>query len=373
MSAIISVIITLIIITIITRIYVLNGDKIHFFSTGMDKGFKINEIKVLWKLAKKTDLDNPMALYDSVPILNQCISKIITQSRRTASENSPKTQDFLSKLYKYRTRIALDTDGKRGLENTRYLDVGQRISIIYPGNGVFAAKIINNGRELVISMPVQDDKKNRRKLTLTGDEWKGKDISIYLWRKGDAGYAFDTVVLGSGTFGGQACIFVRQSEKLDRTQKRQSVRANCEVYAQMYMLKSDSQDYSTVETSAGYTCLIEDISEDGAMIRIGSKGKSNVRIKLQFMINDELVIMYGVIRAVEYNKILDQSRLHFECTHVDASMKNAILSYVYNVIPEEQKDRDLAIKQSEAAAETESDTPNEDSSSYIDSIGGGFL
>ena len=33
----------------------------------------------------------------------------------------------------------------------------------------------------------------------------------------------------------------------------------------------------------------------------------------------------------------------------------------------------LAIKQSEAAAETESDTPNEDSSSYIDSIGGGFL
>ena len=44
------------------------------------------------------------------------------------------------------------------------------------------------------------------------------------------------------------------------------------------------------------------------------------------------------IKNSEYNKEINQSRLHFECIHLEEKMKNAILSYVYNVLPQEQKD-----------------------------------
>ena len=177
--------------------------------------------------------------------------------------------------------------------------------------------------------------------------WEDHHISVYFWRKGDAGYAFDTQVFGAGVFQGQDCLFLRHSNKLDRAQKRQSVRCVCNIYAQMYMIKSEVVDYNAVDTEEGYRCLLEDISEDGAMIRIGGIGKQNARIKLQFELQDTFIMMYGIIRAVEYNKVIDQSRLHFECTHIDPTMKNAILSYVYNVIPENEKDINEALIASE--------------------------
>lgn len=56
------------------------------------------------------------------------------------------------------------------------------------------------------------------------------------------------------------------------------------------------------------------------------------------MINDVLILMYGIVRAVEYNGEINQSRLHFECIHLDTGMRNAVLSFVYNVLPQDKKD-----------------------------------
>ena len=81
------------------------------------------------------------------------------------------------------------------------------------------------------------------------------------------------------------------------------------------------------------------------MIRIGGAGKSNVPIKIQFELNGALIVMFGIVRAVEFNQSLNQSRLHFECTHIDQAMKNSVLSYVYNVTPEKQKDINEAMAQ----------------------------
>ena len=48
--------------------------------------------------------------------------------------------------------------------------------------------------------------------------------------------------------------------------------------------------------------------------------------------------MFGVIRTVEYNEELKQSRLHFECIHLDDIMRNHVLSYVYNILPQSEKE-----------------------------------
>ena len=361
----IAFLITVAIIALVARLYVLNDKKIQFFAKGLDSNFKFAEISTLWKLSKKAKLENPISLYVSLNEFNNCILKYIEDEKAKGTDKSYQTQQFLTKLYDYRTRIALDTDGKRGLESTKSLNVGQRLRIILPGKGVFSAKLLSNGRELVVTRPVQEDKKNHRFHMPECEMWIGHSVSIYFWRKGDAGYAFDTTVFEAGIFQGHDCLFMRHSDKLDRIQKRQSIRCECNVYAQMYMIKNAVVDYNSVNTEEGYRCLLEDISEDGALIRIGGMGKANVQIKLQFTLNDTFIMMYGVIRAVEYNKEIEQSRLHFECTHIDPAMKNAVLSYVYAVIPQDQKEKSEAIRESENDSKEEAQIPQQSAEEIV--------
>jgi hypothetical protein len=107
---------------------------------------------------------------------------------------------------------------------------------------------------------------------------------------------------------------------------------------------------TSVETEPGLKCLIEDISENGAMVRIGGLGRKNTTLKLQFPLGDRVIIMFGIVRAVEYNSAMKQSRLHVEGIDISEETKNAILSYVYNVMPKDDRDREEAIIQAEEDA-----------------------
>ncbi|MCR5080805.1 MAG: PilZ domain-containing protein [Treponema sp.] len=343
----ISILVVFAFAVLLSRLYHIYKDKIDFFARGMDYGFKYEEISSLWKLAAMCELEDPLSLFVSENSVNQCIAYYIANAKEEDNFESFKVQQFLEKLYKFKTRVALDADKKRGLESTKAVDEGQKLSIIYKGKGVFISRVLNNGREFVIALPMQQNKKTGRVDYLKPEEWVGKTVSVYFWRKGDAGYSFDTEVFSSGVFRSDNALYLKHSFNLIRTQKRQSIRCACEINAQLYMIGEEGVDYEKIETEDGYKCLLEDISEDGAMIRVGGKAVPNVQIKIQFQINEALIVMFGVIRGVEFNAALNQSRIHFECTHIDSGMKNKVLSYVYNIIPQEEQEVHDAMVQAE--------------------------
>ena len=115
----------------------------------------------------------------------------------------------------------------------------------------------------------------------------------------------------------------------------------------LYIIKKDKIDINAIETQNGFRCLIEDISESGALIRIGGKGLQNVKIKLQYNIQNKLILMVGIIRTVEFNEEQNQSLLHFECTHIETSMRNEVLKFVYNMMPQNEKEVLEALEQTE--------------------------
>ncbi|MBR1537648.1 MAG: PilZ domain-containing protein [Treponema sp.] len=340
--------ITVICIFLIIKLLVIFQVPIQFFMMGQDKGFKFSEITLLWKLAKEAEIEEPMQLYVSVPTLNMAISKIVLDSKANGTESLESTQNFINKLYNYRTKIDLDHENKKGLESTKYLEKGQRLRIILKGKGVFSSEILSVGHELIIRLPLQ---KNVR--VIDGNQWVMKDISVYLWRKGDAGYVFDTRVTNSGVFQGQSVIYLAHTNKLERAQKRKSIRAACQIYAQLYFIEEEEPSFDSVEVDPGYKCLLEDISEDEAMIRIGGKGRQNIKIKIQFEIDGNFIVMFGIIRAVEYNAQQNQSRLHFECLHIEKEMKNNILAFIYRDLSEEKKDELTALAEVEQEEELE--------------------
>ena len=347
---------SLVVIIAVVRVVYLFKDNIKFFSTGLDSGFKLSEIFLLWKLAKTSELQDPCTLYWSLPALEKGIASTISTAKENGLEHSRKTQDFLAKLYAYRTKLELNPKNKKGLSSTKFIDVGQKIRVILKGRGVFSAEVINNSKDLIISLPLQNNQ-----ITIAGVDWVGMMMSVYLWRKDDAAYVFDTYVRENSMFNGKSVLCLSHTDNLLRTQKRRSVRCECHIYAQMYIIKSETADLKSMETQPGLKCLLEDISEDGALIRIGGKGVSNLHIKLQFTIGESFIVMSGFVRGVEYDEEKNQSKLHFECTYIDTPMKNAILSYVYNVIPDEEKEIIQAMELAEKDEKNREDTKSDGS------------
>ena len=348
MYTVVAIIVISFFLLILAFVYSVYKTKIKFFITGIDAGFSMSDALLLWNVSQICELDEPTTLFFSLPALTKCMTQITNQASADNQIDSPKYQTLLSKLFAYRTKIQNESDNKKGLTSTETLESGQRLRIILPGKGVFASKIINNGKMLIITIPKKNDI-----ITISAEEWVGKVINVYFWRKGDAQYVFDTVVVQTGIYLGKSTLYVKHSYNLTRTQKRRSVRAKCEIYADLFFIKKSDNNEQIIESKNGFRCLLQDISESGALIKIGGKGRENIKIKLQFSIQNKLIIMTGIVRKVEYNIEKNQSLLHFECTHIEQSMKNEILAYVYNMLPENEKEVLEAIRR------TEDDSKNE--------------
>lgn len=364
------ILITVFVLALIAFLYSLHRQKIDFYITGLDQKFTLADLGLLWTTAQLCELDNPTSLFFSLNALTKCMTQINNDAAKDGTEKDPRKQALISKLFNFRTKLQNDNDEKKGLESTMYLNKGQKLRIILPGKGVFASKILNNGKEMIISVPRQ-----KELIPISAEEWEGKTVSVYLWRKGDARYVFDTSVVGHGLFIGESSISLRHTTNLVRTQKRKAVRAKCQIPAQLFIIKSEVIDYSAIETKNGYKCQLEDISEAGAMIRIGGKGVPNIQIKIQFNIQSMLIIMFGVVRTVEFNEGLNQSLLHFECIHIEPAMKNEVLSYVYNMLPDREREvydaltlTDADEKADEIQSENELNPENEKPVSASESI-----
>jgi c-di-GMP-binding flagellar brake protein YcgR len=316
----------------------------RFLVSGLDSGFTIGQISFLWKIGTLSELEDRTSLFWSLPALDRCTSEILRKAKQIGIENDEETQTLLSKLYSYRTKIGLEQAKKKhGLDSTREITEGQRVRILLRGVGVFSSKVVKNtSQSITLDYPVGGPG-----LSATSIDWMNKSLSVYFWRHDDAGYVFDTVVVSDPMASGRALINVSHSSALLRSQKRRSIRVKCSIYAQMYLVKQGDPLLGVLEPEPGMKCLLEDISEDGAMVIIGGKAAKGMRIKLQFTLNEVLIIMVGTVRAVEYNNDANQSRIHFESEELNPRMKNAILAFVYNVLPEEQKEELDAIRLTE--------------------------
>ena len=339
MYILVAIVVVIAVLCILGGIYSVSRQKIDFYITGLDSKFSYSDLNLLWKLSQICELEQPTALFWSMPALTKCMAHITSMASKNGTDSDPKTQALITKLFDYRTKLQNETDEKKGLESTLYLDKGQRLRLILPGEGVFTSQILNNGKEIIISVP----RKNNL-IPITAEQWVGKVLSVYLWRKGDARYVFDTKVVNHGLFLGESSISIQHSNNLTRSQKRKAVRAKCNIPASLYVVTAASANNSSVETQEGYKCIIEDISESGALVHIAGKGQPNIQIKLQFNIQNKLVIMLGIIRTVEYNSEINESLLHFECLKIEPGMKNEVLGFVYNMLPSEEKEVLEAIK-----------------------------
>lgn len=297
-----------------------------FYVKGKEAGFSWGEINLLRKVAVQNSLPNPSSLFWSEKTLDRSIRGVIVRQRSKGVAESPDSTEFLSKLFEFRKRVEFSLPKYRlGITTTRNMVAGQYIKIVLPGAGVYLSKIVENLRKyLAIAYP-------EGKALPPGFSWRGQKVKVYFWRKEDAGYFFETDVLGDYTDKQYPILHIKHSDSLARVQKRNSIRVGLNQSAYLYRLRSIHEASESVEHSGGYRCKIVDISEDGAGVMVGGRGKAGMPVKIQTDLQGQSVILNGVVKDVSYKDSKNVSILHVQAVNPSPMMKNRILSYVYGI------------------------------------------
>lgn len=299
---------------------------IHFYVRGKESGFTFGEVNLLRRVAIENTLKNPTSLFWSVKTLDRCIRSTIIGFRAGGSRNDETHNEFLNKLFDFRRRVEFDQPKHRlGISSTRNIAPGQTFKIVLEGNGIYISKLIENNRKyLAITYP-------RGKSLPVGFSWRDQVLKLHFWRKEDAGYFFESKVIGDYLDRKVPILHVSHSDNLVRAQKRRSVRREADVPATLFPLRSIEDANETIETRGGYRCKLIDISEDGAAVIIGGRAKAGLPVKVQTTLNNDPVALSGIIKSVTFRQKNNASILHLEAQPPTVPMRVRILTFVYDL------------------------------------------
>ena len=305
---------------------------LQFYVKGKESGFRFNELNLLRHVAVENTLRDPTSLFWSEKTLDRCIRGTIIRFRGRNTEEDKTSVVFLNKLFDFRKRVEFNLPKYRiGITTSRSITAQQPLRITFPGSGIYHARVVENMRRyMAISYP------QGRPLP-PGFSWERHKINVYFWRPEDAGYRFETRVLGDYLDRKFPILHVAHSDSLIRAQKRGSIRATLNANGRLYALRSIDQTNESAESTGGYRCRFVDISEDGAAVMVGGKAKPGLPVKLQTMLFDKPVVMSGIIKGVTYKKAQNVSILHIHARPPSAEVKNLILTHVYGIFKESER------------------------------------
>ncbi|MHC6204064.1 PilZ domain-containing protein [Breznakiellaceae bacterium SP9] len=318
---------------------------LQFIAKGKDAGFSFREIELLRRLALASKIEDPTSLFLSQQQLDLCIKALVLDTQTQGKESDPEYQNFLSKIYEYRNKIEMEKPRlKNGIQSTHFIDDDQQFRILLEGTGVFKSKMIKNvSPYITMTRPLSP------KLPI-GFSWQGLKVSVFFWRSDDAGYVFDTEVLGEVFSKGNSALKIAHSNKLVRTQKRKSIRSKLHKAAFFYMLYSD-EDIGKIESEPGLKCFLEDLSDCGCAVTIGGKAAVNMRVKIQFLLDNQVIAMSGTVRSLDFKDDINRSVLHIEADPLPLDIRNHILAQVFGTLPDEVEDLPYRVGEDEASTD----------------------
>jgi c-di-GMP-binding flagellar brake protein YcgR len=303
---------------------------LQFYAKGKDLGFTFKEIDLLHRLAVKSNIDDPTALFWSQNRLDMCIRALARSARLSGTVQDPEIQEFLSKLYDYRKKIEFEKPKiKNGLVSTRQIGESQNLRILAAAAGVFPSHLIKNTSQYItIARPAGANLPRNF-------SWTGQRLAVYFWRDDDAGYVFDADVTDEVYSKGHPALQITHSDTLFRTQKRKSLRMKTHKPAFLYLQGQGDSD--AVEVVPGFKCVLNDISDTGCAVTIGGKAVAGLRVKIQFALKEpSLLTLCGTVRTVNYNEDANRSVLHIEADSLPPNIRNEILGEIFGMQNDEE-------------------------------------
>jgi hypothetical protein len=242
----------------------------QFRSQGRAAGFSFSELGRLRAILEQSGKMSPFTLFQSTELLDYCIRSL---ARSSQGDRSPAVQNLVARLYEYRKKTGAGGP-QQGLLSSREIEAGQNLRVV-SDSVIYRSQVIRNTDEhLLATRPLNAESRS-------APVWLGRKVSVYFWKEEDAGYVFDSKILGEALIKGVVAVQMSHSNALFRTQKRRSLRVKTHKSTYLYLL-NDTAPSTGLETKPGLKCFVEDLSDTGCAVTIGGRAGKGLRVKLQF-------------------------------------------------------------------------------------------
>jgi c-di-GMP-binding flagellar brake protein YcgR len=341
MSLITVIILIVVLIAVLVIVMRLRGGKkkfpfFEFYSKGRKEGFSFKEIGFLKQIAIQNKLDKPQAIFWSTRQLDRCLRPAIQQINANERMTPDQKMHIINKLLELRKKAEFNLPKyHKRIRDTSALLPRQKLIVREQKYGTFVSWIIENNRKyLVVTQP--SGQKEAEALI-----WTGKKVNVYFWRQEDAGYEFESKVQDQIPHEEYPLIYLQHSQKLERKQKRKSVRVETRINAKFYpvVVPAGEGAQRPVISERGHVAKIVDLSESGCAMLAGRGLKKNTRLKVDFLLTDtKRIVALGIIVNISNTADDRVQRYHIMFTRIGPQSRNNILLYVYNIFGEREEE-----------------------------------
>jgi c-di-GMP-binding flagellar brake protein YcgR len=166
---------------------------------------------------------------------------------------------------------------------------------------------------------------------------RGTPLAVYLWRENDAGYSFQSKVLGYDTVKGLSCVLIQHSKTLRREQRRKARRRQIMRACFYYPIRITESGSArkpgrkaSVEQNLRTLGTVADLSAGGCAIQTLSPFDKGKLVMVEFDIDRKAPIRaFGKVMSVHRRKGRG-GIMHVMFTGVTRQYLNRICSFVYD-------------------------------------------
>jgi c-di-GMP-binding flagellar brake protein YcgR len=289
-------------------------------------GLTVEEIRLLRHLIGICGIQHPDRLLMSFEFFNQCLEE------KGPAASGPVTQATAEKLRTIRNKIFFGERSRlEPIKSTRALKTNQQLHLKRMLTGeVYMTPVVDTGTSgLLVSTPREEGEYLEVK--------PGERFEVYFWRDRDAGYTFETEVVGqSGTH--YLITILGHVDDIKRTQRRQYHRVSVLIpVTAVPIIRDDLERISRgepVDTQQypGLQAYIVDMSGTGFAFacRTALNVDDLISIHLQPEGGTARIPVIGKVLNVTRKEVTDEFLMHAEFVGLSADTHEKILQFVYS-------------------------------------------
>ena len=295
-----------------------------FYSLAKSVGLINEETKELLNIITKYKVKYPLTCFTNSKILDDILRKGLHDIDIDGFLKEEEKNYKDSILINIKLKIESNLKKSIGIKSTHLITENQKMVLFIRGKGYFYASLIKNVKDYLAVMIISE-LVTKRLFSL------GDFLKIYFWRAEDAGYTFETQVLGLGDKIRE--YHLKHSDELNRSQKRKyrriPVNIICDIATVFYRIIGEKKTFTIGQKSGQGT--IVNLSAGGLKIKSDRISTSEKFINIVFDINKNTINAVGkIIRLYEAQGIKEITMQFVKISNNDI---NIINRYVYRYFP----------------------------------------
>lgn len=297
-------------------------------------GLQKHHIEILEYLIRVCSVRQPFLIFSNSGLLDDILKKGIYALHQNTKLKEEERERRLTYLFQIKQIIERNTRRGAGGRSTIMMRPGQSVTVTTETGTHHNTRVVSNLKDMVALATVQDDAGSQIR-------WpRGTRLKINFWRESDAGYAFESKVLGYDKIKGTQCILVHHARTLKREQQRRYRRSPIHrpcFFFPVLVVESGSgrraKRKAVVQTTRRYLGNLIDISAGGCSINSVYPLKPGNLCKIEFeLARRQRITVFGKVKKIRKIGIRG-GVMHIMFTKLSSRYLNQIYLYVYDFSP----------------------------------------